>query len=79
MWPQHSSVCMFILFAGGWRDRWVDSTAKAAEQGKFELSAGKFYGDAEKDKGEYLTYKIVQFFVDSTITLQTFALLLEIP
>ncbi|XP_067678618.1 calreticulin-like [Haliotis asinina] len=38
-------------FDDGWRNRWVDSTAKGAEQGKFELSAGKFYGDAEKDKG----------------------------
>ncbi|XP_046581212.1 LOW QUALITY PROTEIN: calreticulin-like [Haliotis rubra] len=38
-------------FEDGWRKRWVDSTAKGAEQGKIELSAGKFYGDAEKDKG----------------------------
>ena len=27
------------------------STHKGAEAGKFELTAGKFYGDAEKDKG----------------------------
>lgn len=33
------------------RDRWVESTFKGAEQGKFVLSNGKFYGDAEKDKG----------------------------
>jgi len=33
------------------RDRWVESTFKGAEQGKFELSHGKFYGDAEKDMG----------------------------
>lgn len=33
------------------RDRWVESTFKGAEQGKFELSNGKFYGDAEKDMG----------------------------
>jgi len=32
-------------------DRWVESTFKGAEQGKFELSHGKFYGDAEKDMG----------------------------
>jgi len=31
--------------------KWVQSTAKGGEAGKFELSAGKFYGDAEKDKG----------------------------
>ncbi|KAL3869909.1 hypothetical protein ACJMK2_042532 [Sinanodonta woodiana] len=38
-------------FSDGWRDKWIDSTYKGAEQGKFEISAGKFYGDAEKDKG----------------------------
>ena len=27
------------------------STHKGADAGKFELTAGKFYGDAEKDKG----------------------------
>ena len=32
-------------------DRWVESTFKGAEQGKFELTHGKFYGDAEKDMG----------------------------
>merc|ERR1712029_96041 len=31
-------------------DRWVQSTHKD-DLGKFELSAGAFYGDAEKDKG----------------------------
>merc|ERR1712172_351327 len=30
---------------------WVQSTHKGAEAGKFVLTAGKFYGDAEKDKG----------------------------
>jgi len=34
-----------------WEKRWVQSTHKGAEAGKFELTAGKFYGDAEKDKG----------------------------
>jgi len=34
-----------------YRDRWVESTQKGAEQGKFVLTSGKFYGDAEKDKG----------------------------
>ena len=38
-------------FGDGWEDRWVDSTSKGGEQGKFKHSAGKFYGDAEKDKG----------------------------
>ena len=34
-----------------WHDRWVDSTFKGADQGKFEWTAGKFYGDADLDKG----------------------------
>jgi len=32
-------------------DAWVQSTHKGAEAGKFELSAGKFYGDEKKDQG----------------------------
>lgn len=32
-------------------DRWVESTFKGAEQGKFKLSHGKFYGDADRDMG----------------------------
>jgi calreticulin len=32
-------------------DAWVQSAHKGAEAGKFEITAGKFYGDAEKDKG----------------------------
>jgi len=36
-----------------WTDRWVQSNFKEAEgaRGDFVLSAGKFYGDAEADKG----------------------------
>ncbi|TRY75437.1 hypothetical protein TCAL_09500 [Tigriopus californicus] len=34
-----------------WEDNWVQSTHKGDEAGKFVLTAGKFYGDAEKDKG----------------------------
>ena len=34
-----------------WQDRWVQSKHKS-DYGKFEWTAGKFYGDAEKDKGE---------------------------
>ncbi|RUS71970.1 hypothetical protein EGW08_020263 [Elysia chlorotica] len=37
-------------FDGSWEDRWVQSEHKS-DLGKFKLSAGKFYGDAEKDKG----------------------------
>jgi calreticulin len=40
-------------FDGDWEKRWVPSTFKEAEgtQGKWDVSAGKFYGDAEADKG----------------------------
>merc|ERR1712018_804648 len=38
-------------FESGIGDNWVQSTHKGAEAGKFEWTAGKFYGDAEKDKG----------------------------
>jgi len=38
-------------FDGNWEKRWVPSTFKGAEAGKWEVSAGKFYGDAEADKG----------------------------
>lgn len=40
-------------FDNSWADRWVQSDFKEAEgtRGDFVLSAGKFYGDAEADKG----------------------------
>jgi calreticulin len=40
-------------FDKDWEKRWVKSTSKEAEgsQGKWEVSAGKFYNDAEADKG----------------------------
>merc|ERR1712079_214339 len=38
-------------FTDGISDKWVQSTHKGAEAGKFEWTAGKFYGDADKDKG----------------------------
>nr|AND99540.1 calreticulin [Scylla paramamosain] len=34
-----------------WASRWVQSEHKGKEFGKFKLTPGKFYGDAEKDKG----------------------------
>lgn len=33
-------------------DRWVESTFKGSDAGKFKWSAGKFYNDAELDKGK---------------------------
>lgn len=47
------SLCLFWS-TDTWEDRWISSTHKGAEQGKFKHSAGKFYGDAEKDKGEQM-------------------------
>jgi len=37
-------------FSDGWEDRWVVSKHKS-DLGKFVRTAGKFYGDAEKDQG----------------------------
>ena len=37
--------------ADAFKQRWVESTFKGAEQGPFRLSHGKFYGDAEADVG----------------------------
>jgi calreticulin len=34
----------------GWTGRWVESKHQS-DYGKFKLTAGNFYGDAEKDKG----------------------------
>ncbi|XP_012877645.1 PREDICTED: calreticulin-like [Dipodomys ordii] len=34
----------------GWKKRWVESKHQP-DYGKFQLAAGKFYGDKEKDKG----------------------------
>uniref|UniRef100_A0A8C0G7Y5 Calreticulin n=1 Tax=Chelonoidis abingdonii TaxID=106734 RepID=A0A8C0G7Y5_CHEAB len=43
-----SCLCLFPTDA--WTSRWVESKHKS-DYGKFKLTAGKFYGDAEKDKG----------------------------
>jgi calreticulin len=52
----HYSNCKVFFsedFTDGdkWQERWVESTHKGAEAGKFVLTAGKFYNDPEKDKG----------------------------
>jgi len=40
-------------FDAGWKNRWVQSNWKESEgtRGEFAWTAGKFYGDAEADKG----------------------------
>merc|ERR1712055_59591 len=46
-----SEVYFEEKFGAGWEDRWVQSTHKGADAGKFVLSAGKFYGDEQLDQG----------------------------
>jgi len=46
-----SEVFFEETFSDDFEERWVQSTHKGDEAGKFVLTAGKFYGDAEKDKG----------------------------
>lgn len=38
-----------FLDGDAWRSRWVNSEHKS-DYGQFKLTAGNFYGDAEKDK-----------------------------
>jgi calreticulin len=38
-------------FDADWEKRWVASSAKGSDHGKYELSAGKFHGDATEDVG----------------------------
>ena len=42
---------IWFLLVDDWESRWVQSTHKGADAGKFAWTAGNFYGDAEKDKG----------------------------
>uniref|UniRef100_A0A3Q3XFJ5 Uncharacterized protein n=1 Tax=Mola mola TaxID=94237 RepID=A0A3Q3XFJ5_MOLML len=48
----HATVYFREEFSDGdeWRSRWLDSKHKS-DYGEWKLTAGKFYGDAEKDKG----------------------------
>lgn len=39
-----------VVFSDGWKTRWTESKHKS-DYGQWKLSAGKFYGDAEADKG----------------------------
>lgn len=42
-----------LMFAATWDSRWHKSSWKQADgtAGEFKLTAGKWYGDAEADKG----------------------------
>ncbi|CDQ56868.1 unnamed protein product [Oncorhynchus mykiss] len=51
--PVLNHRCIFessLKTANAWNTRWVESSHRS-DYGKFVLTAGKFYGDAEKDKG----------------------------
>ena len=51
--PKQLILCSLSLSsrAASWKDRWVQSKQKS-DYGSFDWTAGKFYGDAEKDKGK---------------------------
>jgi calreticulin len=53
--------------AGDWESRWVVSTFKQSEgqAGKWDVTAGKYYGDAEEDKGLH-TSQDARFYAIST-------------
>ena len=44
-------LCINTMCTDAWRGRWVQSKHKS-DYGEWKLTAGDFYGDAEKDKGE---------------------------
>ena len=54
-WDIKDLTQFFVLFSlptdESWEKRWVYSTSKGSDAGKFKLSAGKFYGDKDKDLG----------------------------
>lgn len=53
IWISESTVFFKEEFADGdgYLSRWIPSTSKGGDQGKFAITSGKFYGDVEKDKG----------------------------
>merc|ERR1712002_922397 len=52
--------------------KWVYSTHKGSDAGKFKLSAGKFYGDAKKDQG-LQTSEDAKFYQISAKTDESFS------
>lgn len=58
------SIPLKFFLLAGWESRWVQSEHKGKEFGAFKLTAGKFFGDAEEDKGiqtSQVRYKIPNF------------------
>jgi len=54
-------------FDGAWEDRWVTSNVKEGETGKWGVTAGKFFGDAEADKGLQTTQDAKFYFGSSKL------------
>jgi calreticulin len=54
-------------FDGNWQSRWIESDWKKSEgsQGKWAVTAGKWYGDADRDKGLQTTQD-ARFYTIST-------------
>lgn len=50
----------------GWKSRWVESKHKS-DYGQWKLSAGKFYGDAEAEKGMCFSHSDVHANVSKDI------------
>lgn len=44
-------IVMSVLSDESYQDRWIESTFKGSDAGKFKWTAGKFYNDADLDKG----------------------------
>lgn len=47
--------------ADNWSSRWIQSEFSGKEFGKFDWTAGKFYGDAEQDKGIQVRFHSFHF------------------
>lgn len=45
-------------------DRWVESTFKGSDAGKFKWTAGKFYNDADLDKGKNIYFYLNCYFLE---------------
>lgn len=63
-----------LVCADAWKSRWVESKHKS-DYGRFVLTAGKFYGDAEKDKGEWKGETVSTHAVNLWITPTLFRVL----
>lgn len=49
---------MLLFPDQSYQDRWIESTFKGSDSGKFIWTAGKFYNDADLDKGKNLVLLI---------------------